>query len=233
MDLFEKQWQTYRSVVDNDWMEHEAITTACAAALEAWMTAHPGWRGKARMMDLGCGDLGPMAPVLQKLPLGEYVGVDITAQVLPLARTALGTVPYPVHFHHSDIRTFLTTISAPFDLVHASFVLHHLLDEDKATFLDELRSHVRPDGAFLWTDVFREPDESRGGYLKRYVDRIRRSWSNIDVESREAVITHIVNYDFPADRVSIVDTAARAGWQLSWLWQGSYQAEASALLTPI
>lgn len=28
MDLFERQWQTYRSVVDHDWMEHRGITAA-------------------------------------------------------------------------------------------------------------------------------------------------------------------------------------------------------------
>ena len=32
MDLFEQQWQTYRSVIENDWMEHRGVTAACSSA---------------------------------------------------------------------------------------------------------------------------------------------------------------------------------------------------------
>ena len=39
MDLFERQWQTYRSVVDHDWMEHRDMSAACSDALRTWMLA--------------------------------------------------------------------------------------------------------------------------------------------------------------------------------------------------
>lgn len=211
-------------------MEHRGLTDACAAALDAWFAEHPDRRGTARLLDLGCGDLALMAPVLRSLPLGSYLGVDLTEQVLPMARSALGEVPFTAEFRHGDIRSIPG--SDPYDLVHACFVLHHLHADDKRDFLADLLPRVRPDGAFLWADVFCEPGESRADYAARYATRIRQDWRALDAEDREAIVTHMSTYDFPADREEIVATAADCGWQWRWLWQGSHHAEAVALLTP-
>lgn len=233
MNLFEQQWHTYRSVIENDWMEHRDATAACSSALQAWVAQHPERHGQARLLDLGCGDMAQISPVFRALPLGAFVGVDLTEQVLPMARAALGEVPFSTDFRHSDAQRFVEADGEAFDLVHASFVLHHLSDEEKSLFLSTLHGRVRPDGAFLWVDVFCEPGEAREDYLARYVDRIRSGWDAIAVEAREAVVTHITTYDFPADRSTIVDVAADTGWHWEWVWQGSHRAEAAALLTPI
>jgi len=232
MDLFERQWQTYRSVVDNDWMEHGGITAATQEALETWFNQHPARHDSARLLDLGCGDLAHMAPVFRALPLGAYVGVDLTEQVLPMARAALGPTAFSVDFVHADLRAAVDAGDEAFDLVHASLVLHHLPDDEKVAFLAALRPHLSPDGIVVWADVFREPGESRSDYVERYAVRIRRDWRAIDEDAREAIVTHMSTYDFPADREAIVKAAERAGWDWRWLWQGHYQAEAVALLTP-
>lgn len=232
MDLFERQWQIYRSVVDHDWMEHRDITAACGRALRTWMTDHPEKRGTARLLDLGCGDLARMAPEFAGLPLGGYVGLDLTEQVLPMARDALGPVAYPAEFVHGDAVEFIRMDGPAFDMVHAALVLHHLRDDEKADFLSALRTRVRPGGCFVWADVFREPGESREDYAQRYAARIRHGWSGIDETARETLVTHMSTYDYPADRVAIVDAAERAGWRWRWLWHGRHRAEAVALLEP-
>lgn len=231
MEFFERQWRTYREVVDHDWMEHRGITTAATEALRSWMQQHPERRGKARLLDLGCGDLALMGPVFGGLELGSYVGVDLTEQVLPLARAALGRSPFDISLHHTDARAFIAT-QHDVDLVHASLVLHHLRDEDKAVFLAELRRVVQPQGAFVWADVFREPGETRADFVSRYAERIRRDWTAVGKDDREAIITHVTSFDYPADREEIVVAAGRAGWDWQWLWQGHHRAEAVALLTP-
>lgn len=232
VDLFERQWQDYRAVVDNDWMEHDGLTVACAGALQEWVAAHPERSGHARLLDLGCGDLAQMGPAFAALPLKTYVGVDLTEQVLPMAREALGPVPFEAEFHHADITAFVRQPGEAFDLVHASLVVHHLDDDAKASFLSALRPRVRDDGAFVWADVFREPGESRADFVARYAARIRGSWDALSDDGREAILTHMSTYDFPADRKAIVDAAELAGWQWTWLWQGSHRAEAVALLRP-
>jgi cyclopropane fatty-acyl-phospholipid synthase-like methyltransferase len=232
MDLFERQWQTYRSVVDHDWMEHRGITAACAQAFGSWMAEHPDRIGQARLLDLGCGDLAGMGPVFSALPLAGYVGVDLTEQVLPMAREALGEVGFPAQFVHDDVAQYVRAPGDVFDLVHAALVLHHLPDEAKTGFLADLRTRVRAGGCFVWADVFREPGESREAYAQRYADRIRAGWTGIDHDARETLVTHMSTYDFPADRAAIVETAEKTGWQWRWLWQGRHSAEAVALLTP-
>jgi SAM-dependent methyltransferase len=231
MDLFERHWDTYRRVVDNDWMEHRGLTEACKTALQSWIAAHAERDGQVRLADLGCGDLGLMAPVFRALPLGTYIGVDLTEQVLPLARAALASAPFDTQFRCQDVTAFVESPDADFDLVHASLVLHHLPDDEKAAFLSALRPRMRPGGAFLWADVFCEPGEPRTDYVARYTERIRRDWQAIDEESRESIVTHMSTYDFPADRDAIVAAAKQAGWRWEWLWKGSHHAEAVALLT--
>ena len=231
VDLFERQWDTYRSIIDNDWMEHRDLTAACVAALQSWMAEHPERHGRAAMADLGCGDLALMGPVFQALPLGSYVGVDLTQQVLPMAGRALRSACFPTRFVCADVTDFIESTDEDFDLVHAALVLHHLDDDQKVRFLSALRRRIRPGGAFLWADVFCEPGESRPDYASRYADRIRRDWRSISAEDREAIVTHMRTYDFPADRVAIVASARQAGWRWDWLWQGRHRAEAVALLT--
>lgn len=231
MDLFERQWDTYRSIVDHDWMEHSGLTAACAQALQSWVAQHPERHQRARLIDLGCGDLALMGPTFRALPLGSYTGVDLTEQVLPLARAALGSVPFETRFECADVAAFVESEGEDVDLVHASLVLHHLDDEEKKRFLVALRRRMRPEGAFLWADVFCEPRESRADYTARYAERIRRDWRAIDEEAREAIVTHMQTFDIPADRVAVVETAQQAGWRWRWLWQGRHSAEAVALLT--
>ena len=120
MDLFERQWQTYRSVVDHDWMEHRGITAACSQALGSWMAAHPDRDGEAALLDLGCGDLARMGPVFSALPLGSYLGVDLTEQVLPMACRALENAPFTTRFVCADVTDFIESTDEDLDLVHAA-----------------------------------------------------------------------------------------------------------------
>lgn len=233
--LFEQQWRAYRAIIDHDWMEHRGLTAACAHALREWTAQNPGRR--SRLLDLGCGDLAQMGPVFAELPLKAYVGVDLTETVLPMARAAMGPVPFEAEFRHSDISDFVRLPGEPFDLVHASLVVHHLDDDAKAEFLTALRHRIADDGAFVWADVFRDPGESRDDYVARYAARIRESWKclsdrDFDEDAREAVVAHMSVHDFPADREAVVEVARQAGWAWQWLWQGSHRAEAVALLIP-
>lgn len=95
-----------------------------------------------------------------------------------------------------------------------------------------LRRRIRPGGAFVWADVFLEPGECRSDYLVGYVARIRREWRVIDDDAREAFVTHVSIYDFPADREAIAAAARRFGWNGQWIWNGSCRAEDVAVLTP-
>jgi len=242
MDFFERQWSSYRAIVEHDLMEHRAVAGATAAAINSWLAARPAKAPAPRMVDLGCGDLALLAPLLRRLPLGCYSGLDLAAVVLPLAQQALGAVPYPTQWLEGDLLAWAQgdldssmppdAGSGTTDILHSAFAIHHLDDDAKAAFLQAARQRIHPDGLFVWVDVFREPGESRSAYIARYSRRIHIGWPQLSAEEKEHVISHLGSFDMPADREAIAAAAADAGWQWHWAWQGAHQAEAMAVLTP-
>lgn len=232
MDLFARQWATYRAVVHHDLMEHSGGTAATAAALAGWLAQRPADAAAPVMADLGCGDLALLAPLLQRLPLGFYTGLDLTAEVLPLAQAALGPVPYATCWQQGDLLAWIQADGPPIDLLHAAFALHHLSDADKQAFLRAARRRIAAGGLLIWADVFREPGEGLTAYRQRYSARIRRGWDGLSPTQQEQVIDHLSSFDLPAERGAIEAVAAAAGWQWRWAWQGRHRAEALALLTP-
>ncbi|MEO1002638.1 MAG: class I SAM-dependent methyltransferase [Cyanobacteria bacterium J06638_7] len=234
MDLFDRQWSTYRTVVDSNLMEHRELTAAINGAIHAWLAGREEGAPRPNLVDLGCGDLGFLAPLLRGLPLGSYLGLDLCAQVLPRAEATLGAVVFPCQWRHQDLLSWATAEpgSEPVQLLHSSFALHHLCAADKLRFLRLSRRHLAADGLFLWADVFREPGESRQSYLARYSERVLAAWSPLSADQKAQLINHISTFDFPADRVAIQRDAQACGWRWQWIWQGRHQAEALALLTP-
>lgn len=228
MDLFQQQWATYRAVLDHDLMEHQAMSLACGQQLRQCCT-----EAKApSVVDLGCGDLALLAPVLRALPLGHYTGLDLCAEVLPLAKAALERAPYPRSWIEGDLLGWACDPKgAPVELIHSSYAVHHLQDAEKARWLAGCRRRITPGGSLIWIDVFRQAGESREAYLTRYGDRVK-GWSSLSPGQRQAVLGHIQRFDFPAERGAIETVAAAAGWSWQWIWQGSHSAEAMAVLRP-
>ncbi len=236
MDLFDQQWNSYRAIVEHNLMEHRQVADATAAALQGWLARRPCQSPPPRMVDLGCGDLALLAPVLGRLPLGSYTGVDQAAVVLPLAERALGPVPWPTTWLQGDLLAWAMAAGPAndrVDILHSAFAIHHLDDEQKTTFLRGARQRISADGVFVWADVFRDSSESRQAFLQRYSERVRSDWHQLTAEQQRHVIGHLSRFDIPADRTAIQAAAEAAGWQWRWSWQGAHRAEALAVLTPI
>jgi predicted TPR repeat methyltransferase len=233
MDFFDRQWSTYRAVLEADLMEHRGLAQAIESTLNHHLSQRQASAPAPHMVDLGCGDLGLLAPMLRNLPLGSFTGLDLTAKVLPLAQAALGAVAYPCQWRLGDLLHWAHEPGEPesIDILLSSFAIHHLTAEQKEEFLSASRQKMAPKGIFLWADVFREPGEEHAPYIARYAQRIRDEWA-IDPHQKAMVIDHITSFDIPADRTGIEATARACGWDWQWLWQGQHQAEAMALLTP-
>jgi SAM-dependent methyltransferase len=239
MDFFDRQWSTYRRVVDHDLMEHQALSAATTAAIEGWLARRPQGSAPPHMVDLGCGDLALLAPLLRRLPLGSYLGVDLSAPVLPRAAAQLQGVPYPCAWREQDLLSWAEEHSGsgdpdtgPVDLIHSSFAVHHLNANEKGRFLSAVRLRLAPTGVLLWADVFRDPGETRDDYVARYVRRIHDGWQVLAADEQQQVIDHLSSFDQPADAAAIQQTAEACGWRWRWLWRGRYRAEALAALTP-
>jgi cyclopropane fatty-acyl-phospholipid synthase-like methyltransferase len=232
MSLFEQQWQTYRTVLERDSMEHRAIANATASVLRSWFDQRRKTSTSMALVDLGCGDLAHLAPLFRSLPLSSYTGLDLASSVLLLAERQMGQVQFPCHWICGDLLEWAEEkVDGPVDLIHSAFAIHHLSDADKIRFLEGGRRRIADDGLLVWTDVFQEEHESRARYLERYVSRVQH-WPGLTGGQRDAVIEHLQQYDWPARRGWIESVASDSGWSMNWCWRGQHQAEAMALLQP-
>lgn len=231
-ELFTRHWSTYRQVVEHDWMEHRGLTQATVRVVEAWIAERGPGAADPALVDLGCGDLALLAPWLQRLPLADYLGIDLVEAVFPLARTALGPVAFPCRWRRQDLLEWAVAEPGdpPVELIHTAFAIHHLREDEKQAFLAGCQRRLAPGGLLIWGDVFREPGETRESYLERYRARIRGLWSELDPLRQDEVIDHMVGFDLPSDRQAVATLVRREGWSLEWAWQGHYQAEALAVL---
>jgi len=235
VDLFDRHWATYRSIVDHDYMEHRAATAVAAHLLRERVGAHETGAPPPRTVDLGCGDLALLGPTLRHLPLSSYEGIDIAANVLPLAERSLEGAPYPRRFVVGDLLAWAEgkvpdDDGRPADLLLSSFAVHHLHDDEKEQFFRAARRRSTRGAPFLWNDLFREPAESLASYVARYSRRVRETWTALDPEEREQVVEHLSTLDHPADREAITGLLEAAGWRWQWVWRGHHSAEAMLLL---
>lgn len=235
MDFFDRQWSSYRAIVEHNLMEHRQVAAATAAAIDTWLETRSTAAPAPGMVDLGCGDLALLAPLLRRLPLQGYTGLDLAAVVLPLAQQALGPVPYRTEWVEGDLLAWALAGNGGgdrTDLLHSAFAIHHLDDDAKLRFLQAARRRISDDGLFVWVDVFRRPGEDRHQYVERYRERVQRHWQPLSAEQQQHVIEHLSRFDIPADREAIARVAEAAGWHWEWGWQGDHEAEALAVLTP-
>lgn len=196
-------WDTYKKVVDNDFMFHRALSEEVGRALST------RFDGRAySMLDLGCGDASVLAPILMRVPPRSYKGVDLSDRALELARANLAALPCPVELAHGDMLSAVSG-AATYDAVHSSFVLHHLSTNEKAEFFKRAAGALAPDGMLLLVDTVRDEDETREDYLRHYLGWIATEWTGISSAEKDAIFEHITTSDWP-EPVSILDAQARA-----------------------
>ena len=199
------QWDTYHKVVAANFMFHREIAEALRRALEARFSGR-----RPAFLDLGCGDATALAPVLRDQAPRRYKGVDLSETALALAARELTDLPCPVTLTHGDILEALDEDES-YDVIHSSFVLHHLPTERKAEFFRRAARRLAPEGLLLLVDVVREEDESLDDYFRRYCGWLRREWRGLSAEELDAICDHLVNNDLPEPYSTLVALARAAG----------------------
>ena len=195
-------WDTYKKVVVEDFMFHAALSREVESALRARFPS-----GDFSLLDLGCGDAHVFAPILRRVPPARYKGVDLSDTALAIAAENLKSLPCPMQLGHGDMLSALSGDST-YDVIHSSFVLHHLATEDKAEFFRRASRALAPGGVLLLVDTMREEDESREDYLRHYFDWIEREWTGLSRAEKDAICEHISSSDFP-EPLSLLERQAR------------------------
>lgn len=200
---FFETWDTYQKVVASNCMYHREIGATLHEALRSRFDQKP-----FSLLDLGCGDAATLVPLLKGLRLTRYKGVDLAQAALLLAAENLESLNCPVQLDRADILEALTE-NETYDVIQASFVLHHLPLEQKTEFFRRVAQRLNPRGMLLLTDVVREEDESLDTYLGRYCSWLRTEWPALDTKEKDMITDHIMHNDLP-EPFSMLDREAQA-----------------------
>jgi SAM-dependent methyltransferase len=198
-------WDTYRKVVDGDYMFHRDI----GAQLQAVLRARFGG-GPFSLLDLGCGDGSALAPLLEGLAPSRYKGVDLSPAALALAAQNLERLPCPVELAQADLMSALAE-AAPHDAIYSSFAVHHLPTAQKAEFFKLAARRLNAGGLLLLVDAVREEGETLDAYRQSYCDWLRGSWLGLEPMERELVCDHLLRNDMPEPYCVLRAQAEAAG----------------------
>jgi SAM-dependent methyltransferase len=199
-------WQTYQKVVAANYMYHTEITADIERLLRTRLGTRP-----FSLLDLGCGDAATLAPLLRKMAITHYKGVDRSEAALGLAAENLKPLSCPIDLVHRDILSALAAETGRYDVIYSSFAIHHLTHDEKAEAFRLAASRLNKNGFLVLTDTFREDDETLSIYLDHYLGWIRNDWHGLRADEIAAICDHIENNDLPETATDLRALTKAAG----------------------
>jgi cyclopropane fatty-acyl-phospholipid synthase-like methyltransferase len=217
---FFNAWSAYQQVFEHNYMEHRQI----AQCLNQFL--REGFREPFTALDLGCGDGVFSRRVFEGANLGAYYGVDLAETALTRAEDNLQGIAPRLVFKTAELTEFMAHSLETFDVILASFCLHHLGPEQKQAFLSQTRLRLNLGGRLIWVDVFRQEGENREDYLRRYQEIIKTHWREVDETAKAGVFNHVAESDYPETGSMLRIWAGASGYNIcDKLYDGAWDTE--------
>ena len=198
------EWRAYEKLLEHDYMYHVAFFNHLKNEIQRC------FHEPVAILDLGCGDVSPIRPMLEELDVSLYCGVDQSETALSKAEANLASLASPSRVYPGDLLDTLRTLTGRFDVIVASFSLHHLQTaEAKKQVLEECHRVLNPAGLVAIIDVFHAEDETREEYLRRWVDFAKKNYQAMDHVEMTSLVDHVQSNDFP-ETLSTYQTIGRA-----------------------
>lgn len=189
-EIFQRQWRTYRTMVDQNYIFHrEAYACLRQLLLEE---APPSFR----FLDLACGDGVEIVPVLKGASVAQYHGVDLSRAALDLAEDALTALDCPVILEERDLVEVVKTHSGPVDIVWIGVSLHHFQPDAKLNVMRAIHSVVGDRGLLILYEPTRPDGETRDDWLRRW-DAQQEYWTAYTPDTWAVMNAHVHAADFP------------------------------------
>lgn len=175
----------------------------------------PLYDKKIDILDLGCGDVFVLAPLLKKFSSVRYTGYDLSAHALAIAAENLHTDGIYAELKNGAMEELIKSEENRFDFICSSFSIHHLADEMKKQLYLDCYHRLYKGGTFIYIDVFRRFGQTREQYLNEYFNHIRNHWLVLEADEMKLVEEHIGNYDFPANMEDATTWLTQTGFRFS------------------
>jgi ubiquinone/menaquinone biosynthesis C-methylase UbiE len=191
-EFFNRQWNIYQKVLNNNYMGHREIY----AVLHELLVSRS--EKPFKMLELGCGDASFTTQALVDTSIAFYQGIDLSEVALGIARQNLEAIALENALIQGDLANFDNELPLQqFDVIMTSFALHHLDLVHKDGVFGSISNYLKPDGIFILIDVVRQQNEEREAYIRRYLDDVEQRWTQITPEDYIMVEGHISASDFP------------------------------------
>lgn len=206
-DTLFDEWRAYEKLLDNDYMHHRRFFRRLAAEIDS------RFQRPLSILDLGCGDVSPIHRLLQSADIRHYCGVDESQTALAMTRHALSSLGINFTLHAGDLQEVLPQLQAPYDVIVASFSLHHLAAaQAKLQVLRECRRLLNPEGFLAVIDVFLAEKQSRDEYLRDWGTIARQTFTALDASEMSTLLAHAGDCDFPESEAVYKELARQAGY---------------------
>jgi 2-polyprenyl-3-methyl-5-hydroxy-6-metoxy-1,4-benzoquinol methylase len=189
--IFSQHWSIYQKIILHNYMHHAELGKKTAAVFREFPQ-------KLRILDIGCGDAAALLPVLRETLIASYTGYDLSSSALQLAAAHLTAQHFPHALKEGNMMELIQQEEKQFDIIHSSFAIHHLHDDEKRKLLRACFNLLLPGGKMIYTDIFRQ-HINRNQYIGEYFSFIKNDWPLLTTNEKQLIYEHIRQYDFPSD----------------------------------
>ena len=201
------EWRAYQKLVDNDYMGHLGFFRRLESEIRHRFDK------PVTVLDLGCGDVSPIRKLLQNVDIRHYHGVDESETALSRAGECLSSLDLSFELQHGDLQEVRQQLSDQYDVILASFSLHHLQSvDDKQKVLLGCRRNLRHEGVVVIIDVFPSGGQNREQYLDEWEGLARDTFTALDEMEMSMLLDHARACDFPESVSVYREMAAGAGY---------------------
>ena len=162
-----------------------------------WPSDHPA------ILDIGAGTGLLSALLLQRYPEASLVALDISGQMLNVAKKRFAGNPN-VRYITGDYVT--TDLGGRYDLICSALSIHHLIDKDKRNLYQRIYETLNPKGVFVNADQAAGETLALDRYYMQYWDEFVRNGPLSGDEQKEIL-----------KRRDTLDLNAKLSVQLQWL----------------
>jgi ubiquinone/menaquinone biosynthesis C-methylase UbiE len=200
--LFQRSWNSYKTLVRNNDLCHHDIVNAIRADLGSEVRT----KSACLVLDLACGDLFVPLKVFSdpSLPVSmeKITGVDASRAALDYARSAIqleANSVKSVELIEDEVMRFLESQQEKYDIVFVTFMLHHLSSEQKFLALQKIYSLMEKGGVLYYADVYNAvPGSDRDVVMDRWKERMQK-YQNLTEEQINEIWEHVSTKDYPEE----------------------------------
>ena len=205
---FFSQWDIYRLCIEHNTLFHREVGEILHSELKE--NTEP-----FAFLDLACGDADLTAAALHGTKVSAYTGVDFSAPALALAANKVAELGRPSTLQEADFTAFLSGNYESFDVIYLGLSLHHLEQSAKRETMKHLYRATSPGGTFYLFEPILHDNETREGYVKRWVAAMNGPYDPFPPAARGALRDHVTESERPESADDYQSFAKEAGFRCS------------------